>query len=158
MNNLPNTERKCRNVDSFLAFLLFVCLLFTAPYVRAQETRSITLNVQNETVENVFNQLGVQTGLKFFYDQEIVNAAPRISIHVSNASLQEVLEQITSQAKLYFNRDNNTISVGNQKSGELIRESEDKDNQRKSGRPKRGADYRCQCIGKGHCQWSDYRS
>lgn len=120
MNNLPNTERKCRNVDSFLAFLLFVCLLFTAPYVRAQETRSITLNVQNETVENVFNQLGVQTGLKFFYDQEIVNAAPRISIHVSNASLQEVLEQITSQAKLYFNRDNNTISVGNQKSGELI--------------------------------------
>ena len=76
MNNLPNTERKCRNVDSFLAFLLFVCLLFTAPYVRAQETRSITLNVQNETVENVFNQLGVQTGLKFFYDQEIVNAAP----------------------------------------------------------------------------------
>lgn len=67
MNNLPNTERKCRNVDSFLAFLLFVCLLFTAPYVRAQETRSITLNVQNETVENVFNQLGVQTGLKFFY-------------------------------------------------------------------------------------------
>lgn len=95
-------------------------MLFTAPYVRAQETRSITLNVQNETVENVFNQLGVQTGLKFFYDQEIVNAAPRISIHVSNASLQEVLEQITSQAKLYFNRDNNTISVGNQKSGELI--------------------------------------
>ena len=68
----------------------------------------------------MFNQLGVQTGLKFFYDQEIVNAAPRISIHVSNASLQEVLEQITSQAKLYFNRDNNTISVGNQKSGELI--------------------------------------
>ena len=55
MNNLPNTERKCRNVDSFFSFfLLFVCLLFTAPYVRAQEeTRSITLNVQNETVENV---------------------------------------------------------------------------------------------------------
>ena len=41
MNNLPNTERKCRNVDSFLAFLLFVCLLFTAPYVRAQETLSL---------------------------------------------------------------------------------------------------------------------
>lgn len=32
MNNLPNIERKCRNVDSFLAFLLFVCLLFTTSY------------------------------------------------------------------------------------------------------------------------------
>ena len=49
----------------------------------------------------MFNQLGVQTGLKFFYDQEIVNAAPRISIHVSNA-LQEVLEQITLASKIIF--------------------------------------------------------
>ena len=125
-------------------------MLFTAPYVRAQETRSITLNVQNETVENVFNQLGVQTGLKFFYDQEIVNAAPRISIHdFPTLLLQEGLgAELTSQAKLYFNRDNNTISVGNQKSGELIEKVRTKTINGKVVEPKRGADYRCQCIGK----------
>ena len=27
-----------------------------------------------ELTENVFNQLSIQTGLKFFYDQEIVNS------------------------------------------------------------------------------------
>lgn len=26
MNNLPNSKRKSRNIHSFLAFLLFVCL------------------------------------------------------------------------------------------------------------------------------------
>ena len=55
---------------------------------------------------------------KFFYDQEIVNAAPRITLKVSNVSLQDVLERITLQTKLYFNRDNHTISVGKQKIGQ----------------------------------------
>ena len=70
MNNLPNIKRKSGNVHSFLAFLLFICFSFTSYYIQAQEMKSITLNVQNETAENVFNQLGMQTGLKFFYDQD----------------------------------------------------------------------------------------
>ena len=69
MNNLPNTKRKSENVHSFLAFLLFICFSFTSYYIQAQEVKGITLNVQNETAENVFNQLSIQTGLKFFYDQ-----------------------------------------------------------------------------------------
>ena len=104
MNNLPNTKRKSENVHSFLAFLLFICFSFTSYYIQAQEVKGITLNVQNETAENVFNQLSIQTGLKFFYDQEIVNSAPRITLKVSNASLQDVLERITYRQ--------NCISIG----------------------------------------------
>ena len=55
MNNLPNTKRKSENVHSFLAFLLFICFSFTSYYIQAQEVKGITLNVQNETAENVFN-------------------------------------------------------------------------------------------------------
>ena len=114
MNILPNFKRKSGNVYSFLAFLLFVCLLFVPYNIQAQSQNNITLNVQNETVENVFNQLSKQTGLKFFYDQTVVNNAPRVSLSVKDASLQSVLNKISSQTKLYFNRDNNTISVGKQ--------------------------------------------
>ena len=114
MNILPNFKRKSGNVYSFLAFLLFVCLLFVPYNIQAQSQNKITLNVQNETVENVFNQLSKQTGLKFFYDQTVVNNAPRVSLSVKDASLQSVLNKISSQTKLYFNRDNNTISVGKQ--------------------------------------------
>lgn len=115
MNILPNCKRKSRIVYSFLAFLLFVCLPFIPCNVQAQSPNNITLNVQNESVESVFNQLSQQTGLKFFYDQTVVNNAPRVSLNVRNASLQSVLDAITSQTELYFNRDNNTISVGKQK-------------------------------------------
>ncbi len=61
----------------FSAFFTFsYAFHFTSYYIQAQEVKGITLNVQNETAENVFNQLSIQTGLKFFYDQEIVNSAP----------------------------------------------------------------------------------
>ena len=117
MNNLPNSKRKSRNIHSFLAFLLFVCLSLMPDQAQAQKEKTVTLNVQNETVENVFVQLGKQTGLKFFYDQNVVNTAPRISVKVKNSPLQTVLDKITEQTNLFFNRDNNTISVGKQKIG-----------------------------------------
>ena len=90
---------------------------------QAQKEKTVTLNVQNETVENVFVQLGKQTGLKFFYDQNVVNTAPRISIKVKNSPLQTVLDKITEQTNLFFNRDNNTISVGKQKIGNDVLKS-----------------------------------
>ena len=123
MNILPNFKRKSGNVYSFLAFLLFVCLSLMPDQAQAQKEKTVTLNVQNETVENVFVQLGKQTGLKFFYDQNVVNTAPRISIKVKNSPLQTVLDKITEQTNLFFNRDNNTISVGKQKIGNDVLKS-----------------------------------
>lgn len=110
MNYLSISRRKGRNVNSFLAFLLFVCLS-VLPAV-AQPDKNITLDVKNETVENVLKTLGQQAGLKFFYDQEVVSSSPRVTIQVKNVSLQSVLNQISSQTQLSFNRDNNTITVG----------------------------------------------
>lgn len=126
MNNLSYSEKKCRNAHSFLAFLLILCLSFLPHNAQAQEEKTVTLNVQNETVEKVFAQLSKQTALKFFYDQEIVNLAPRVSINATNTSLQKVLEQITVQTKLVFNRNNNTISVGKQKDGKDAKQTSTK--------------------------------
>lgn len=114
MNNLPNFNRKSKNVHSFLVFLLFVCLPVMPHLAQAQEKTNITLDVKNETVENIFNQLSNQTGLKFFYDQDVVNTTPRVTIKVKNSPLQNVLDKITAQTNLYFKRENNTISVRRQ--------------------------------------------
>lgn len=115
MNYLSISRRKGRNVNSFLAFLLFVCLS-VLPAV-AQQDKNITLDVKNETVENVLKTLGQQTGLKFFYDQDLVSSSPRVTIQVKNATLQSVLNEISSQTQLNFNRDNNTITVGKKQIG-----------------------------------------
>lgn len=136
MNNLPNIKRKGRNVHSFLAFLLFVCLSSLPCYIQAQEKKNITLDVKNETVENVFNQLSKQTGYKFFYDQEIVNAAPRISIKARNSSLENILSMITVQANLYFNKKIIPSLSANKKPGNN-KINKNQNRQRNSYRPER---------------------
>ena len=114
MNYIPTHKGICKNSPLFLAFLLFICLAFMPQPAQGQKENSITLKSQSESVENVFNQIGKQTGLKFFYDQETVNKVPLVTIQVTNASLQTVLDKISEQTELCFSRKNKTISVSTQ--------------------------------------------
>ena len=111
MNNFPTLKEKCKNSVLFLAFLLISC--FGIPSLSAQNLKEngITLEVRNESVEKVFSQLTRLTNFKFFYDQEVVSQVPLVSLNVNEATLKQVLDNITSQTKLYFNRINNTIAV-----------------------------------------------
>ena len=111
MNNLPTSKGKCKNSILFLAFLLIYCLGISSLSAQNLKESSITLKVRNESVEKVFNQLTELTNFKFFYDQEVISKVPQVSLDVYDATLTQVLDKITSQTKLYFNRVNNTIAV-----------------------------------------------
>ena len=111
MDYLSNVERKGRNVNSFSAFLLFLCMVLMPGWVLAQE-RTVTLDVRQVSLESALKQIEQQTGLTFFYDQAVVDAAPAVTLRVSNASPEAALDEIARQTGLSFNRDNNTITVG----------------------------------------------
>lgn len=118
MNIIPIYKKKRINSVLFLAFLLFSCLRASAVYAQELKENNITLKVQNESVENVFNKISKVTNFKFFYDQGTVNKVPHVSIDVKAATLQQILNEITSQSQLYFNRTNNTIAVSKHKAGD----------------------------------------
>ena len=111
MDYLSNVERKGRNVNSFSAFLLFLCMVLMPGWVLAQE-KTVTLDVRQVSLESALKQIEKQTGLTFFYDQAVVDAAPAVTLRVSNVSPQAALDEIARQTGLSFNRDNNTITVG----------------------------------------------
>lgn len=71
MNNLFTHKGKSGNCILFLAFLLFTGLFASPVSAQSLKENDITLKVQGETVENVFNQLSKITNLKFFYDQQV---------------------------------------------------------------------------------------
>ena len=114
MNNLLICKGISKNSYSFLAFLLFTFILIVPAAAQTLKEHDITLRVQNEPVESVFNKISKQTNFKFLYDQETVNKAPRVSFDIKNASLKQILGEITTQAKLYFNRTDHTIAVSKQ--------------------------------------------
>lgn len=114
MNNLLICKRISNNKQSFLAFLLFTFLLIAPVGAQTLKEHGITLRVQNELVENVLNKISKQTNFKFIYDQKTINNAPRVSFDLKNATIQQVLGEITAQTKLYFNRTDHTIAVSRQ--------------------------------------------
>lgn len=52
-----------------------------------------------------------QTGIKFFYDQGIIDRVPRISVKVTHATLDKVLDTIKDQTLLIFQRNGNMINI-----------------------------------------------
>ena len=111
MNNLPISKGKSRNSILFIAFLLLFSFGISPLSAQNLKGHGITLKVKNENVEKVFNRVTNLTNFKFFYDQDVINNAPRVSLDIKQGTLQQILNEITAQTKLYFNRTNNTIAV-----------------------------------------------
>ncbi len=92
--------------------MMFSLFAFCVP-VMGQNTKSnnLSLNVEKQPLDEVFSQITELTGYKFFYDQEIVENAPAITLKVQNATIGDILDQITAQTGLSFQRKDNTITV-----------------------------------------------
>ena len=120
MNYLSRLRKKNKNANLFIAFLFFACLSVLPEHVCAQQKHAVSLDVKNETVENVVKLLGQQTGVKFFYDQHVISTSPRVTIKASGASLQSVLQQISSQTRLSFEQENNTITIGTRSNAQSV--------------------------------------
>lgn len=112
MNIIRINKGKRNNRYLFLAFLLLLMCFFTST-VQAQGLKesNITLEVMNESVENVLNKLAKTTNLKFFYDQKVINETPVVTFKFKNVPIQKILDEIGRQAHLNFSRTNNTIAV-----------------------------------------------
>ena len=91
--------------------LLSTCLLTSPAAGFAQKTQPVTLSVQNESVETVFQSIQKQTGLKFFYDAETVGRVPSVTLNANKDDLKSVLNKITRTTQLRFERQDGTILV-----------------------------------------------
>ncbi|MCD7937018.1 MAG: TonB-dependent receptor [Tannerellaceae bacterium] len=113
MNNNPvisSSIRKKLTVLLLMFFLLQATWATTNLPVTLQEN-NISLNVQKQNVESVFQQLNKLTNYHFIYEDSILEQVGSISIHVENSTLDEILEIISRQTNLQFKKIDNTISV-----------------------------------------------
>lgn len=83
-----------------LLLLLFCWNALSAPPVYAQQAR-LTLKLQNVRLDEAFDAIRNQSGLEFFYSDDQINTDTRVSINVSNAKLETVLDQILPKDYTY---------------------------------------------------------
>ena len=72
---------------------------------------NITLNEKNVPLHKVLKLVEKQSGFIFFYEKATLNNAPDISIHVKNASVQDVLNICFKDQPFDFTIEGNTIGI-----------------------------------------------
>lgn len=112
MNIIISENKKYKKQTVFLVFLYLICFFATPPiFGQTIKNNNITLKLHNESLTTVLTKITEITNYRFFYDQETIDKAPRVSIDEKNATIEQLLERITAQTRLYFQRTDRTISV-----------------------------------------------
>ena len=69
-------------------FLIAACLQVSAEGY----AQKVSLNENNISLQKVFAEIRKQTGYQFFYADEVLKEAKRVSVNVKNASIEDVLD------------------------------------------------------------------
>ena len=110
MNKYLRFMYACCTVGLVLALQLAVLGPASAA-AKSQEDISVSIQVKNKNIEDVFATLSAKTGLSFHYDKSECNVKQKITLNCVNEPLEEVLYQLSTQTGLKFTRKNNKIIV-----------------------------------------------
>ncbi|MDR0845732.1 MAG: SusC/RagA family TonB-linked outer membrane protein, partial [Tannerella sp.] len=106
MNYIRQIRKILNQRYVLLAFLSFLSI----QTIIAQTTGNVTINVQNQPLGKVIETISKQTGLKFFYSENVVTGKT-VTLNFSKSPVNTVLAAITKQTQLNFSRENNTITI-----------------------------------------------
>jgi len=90
-----------------------IVLLLTA-YLQvhaASHAQKISLVERNVSLEKIFKDIRKQTGLQFFYKDELLKTAGKIDINVKNATIEETLDQCFKNLPLTYSIVDNTVII-----------------------------------------------
>lgn len=92
---------------------MIVLLLTTAIMQVSASTfaQKITLNKNKAPLSEIFNEIRNQSGYDFLYNNRLLDKARLVTIHVKDASIEQVLELCFSDQPLTFKLDNKAVLV-----------------------------------------------
>ena len=87
--------------------LIAACLQVSA----SGYSQKVTLKGDNITLQKVFDQIRKQTGFSFFYADEVLSTAKRVTVDVKKADVSEVLDHCFRDQGLTYTITESTIIV-----------------------------------------------
>jgi TonB-linked SusC/RagA family outer membrane protein len=104
----PIVRRQTLRIMKLTAILLTITLL----HVRAEGiSQTITISGNNIQLEKVFSVIKQQTGYLFLYTADVLKDTKKISLHVKDAPLEEVLNLALKDQQLGFHIEDKTIII-----------------------------------------------
>lgn len=91
-----------KNLTMKLTTLLLIVSLFKIQANTYAQNTKISLNLNQVTVQDVFNEIESQSDFRFLYNHEKVDLKRNVSVHANNERISTILEQIFSDTDIYF--------------------------------------------------------
>lgn len=113
-NFLKETKEKSFILKQTLLYMKVFIFIFLASlqFVSANTSaQTISFNVNNAKLEDVFKTIASQSHYKFLYNDEVLAKKPRVTINVHNASLDEVLKRLLSDEVYEYKIMANTVLI-----------------------------------------------
>jgi len=88
-----------------LAFLFFLLSPLVTPPLLSQDTLpeiSITIDANNRTINQVLDEITLQTGYYFTYNASLISGNKRVQFHVEDLSLKKTLDSLFQKPRLAY--------------------------------------------------------
>ncbi len=92
-------------------WILSLLLLYAHAALAQPSVRTVTLSMQKQPLQDLFVAIEQQTGMRFYYNNEIVNQNKTVTIQVKDMVLEKVLEMALKPFQYEFRKYEDWITV-----------------------------------------------
>ncbi len=96
-----------------------ICLIFSYPQPCMAENQKVTLQVQNTSLKDVFNEIEKQTGYSIDYEETDMILNKRINFSVSNQKISDTLEKLLKNTGYSFKIENKHVIIFTQQKPQI---------------------------------------
>ncbi len=104
----PNVVRRKLLTLKFVTIFIFVALIQLSAKAYSQQ---VSLSFKNAGLSEIFSSINAQTGSQFFYKDDLLAKAGKITINVKNISIEDALALCFKNTPLTFSMVDKTIVV-----------------------------------------------
>lgn len=109
--NNPIVRRKSHFLWTVILILLSWSSVNTTVYAGTQNGKKITLNVEYESLSEVFKQIWQQTQYTFVYSTKELDDSEKVSIQASDLSVDEILDVLLTERDLKYKVVDQTVVI-----------------------------------------------
>lgn len=112
---------KCLLKMKFCIFFLMITLIQANATLDSQNKR-VSIKLEEQSLVSVFRQIKAQSGYNFVYNNEDVQAIPKLNVSFSNEDVGEVLNQVLKGTELAYRIDDDLIIIYHDDKKNIVQE------------------------------------
>lgn len=94
-----------------ITFTLLLICTFSVSASVISHAQKLTLNMENATIRQVFDEIEKQTGFKFFYVDEQVDVSRKVNLALTDKTVEDILNELFDKKQIKYRIFENKLAV-----------------------------------------------